>query len=555
MTLDELIQVLSHPTAFPYAVDEVEVRQTHISVVFLAGPFVYKIKKPVNPGFLDFSTLEKRRHFCEEEVRLNRRLAPEVYRGVVPVVQTSRGLRFEGEGKIIEWAVKMQRLPDEATLQRRLGRGEVAGELIQALARRIAAFHDGAKVYNAASPFGHFAMVQRTVLDVFDRALAQVGTTVNPTVFERLRKLTDQTLARLQPVIEERATRGMTRDVHGDLHLDHIYYFPDRKPPADLVIIDCIEFNERFRIIDPIADMAFAVMDLIFYGRRDLARLFTEAYIAASGDEQGRRLLPLYTAYRATVRGMVEGLLLAEKEVPEVERSRAITRARAHWLLALVELEEPESRPCLVVVAGLPGTGKSTLGRALAEHAGFSLIRSDVVRKQLAGLPIRQPAPEQKRAEIYGRAWDDRTYAACLEQAEQALFAGRRVIVDATFREEDRRRTFLDCAVRWGVPGLILLCEAAPATVRQRLEDRRDDASDADWPVYLHVAKRWEPFGPVTASAVRKVSTIGSIDEASQGALRALQEVHLFNKEGGKWQQNELIKQRLKERSRELPSR
>ncbi len=167
----------------------------------------------------------------------------------------------------------------------------------------------------------------------------------------------------------------MTRDCHGDLHLDHVYFFPQRPPPDDLVIIDCIEFNERFRFIDPVADLAFPAMDFAFLGRRDLARCFSDAYFNAAGDDEGRALLPLYTAYRATVRGTMEGLLLAEKEVPEAERVPALTRARAHWLLALTELEAPAQKPCLLLVAGLPGTGKSRLAQALADSAGFHVVR------------------------------------------------------------------------------------------------------------------------------------------------------------------------------------
>jgi aminoglycoside phosphotransferase family enzyme/predicted kinase len=524
MDLPRLIEALSDPAAYPYPVGAVEVRQTHISAVFLAGPYAYKVKKPVNLGFLDFSTLERRRHFCEEEVRLNRRLAPQVYLGVVPVVHAGQGLQFEGEGEAVEWAVKMRRLPDEATLQKRLLRGEVGVELVEALASRIASFHREAEANERIAAFGRFEAVARIVLGIFAQAVPQVGTTVSRAVFGRVKSLAEEALGRLRPLIEARAARGMPRDCHGDLHLDHVYYFPDQRPPAELVIIDCIEFNERFRFIDPVADMAFPAMDLAFHGRRDLARTFADAYFRATGDEEGRALLPLYTAYRATVRGMVEGLELAEKEVPETERAAALGRARAHWLLALTELEEPGRKPCLLLVMGLPGTGKSRLARGLAESAGFSVVRSDVVRKELAGLPGQGQTPPELRESLYTHAWNERTYAECLNRAGRLLFEGRRVLVDATFREEQKRQTFLKAAAQWGVPSGILLCRADPETVRKRLENRERDASDADWSVYLQFAASWEEIGTLSGESLHPISTEGSPEQALSRALEALRQ-------------------------------
>jgi aminoglycoside phosphotransferase family enzyme/predicted kinase len=525
MDLPRLIEALSDPTAYPYPVTAVEVCQTHISAVFLAGPYAYKVKKPVNPGFLDFSTLEKRRHFCEEEVRLNRRLAPQVYLGVVPVTRARQGVHVEAEGEIIEWAVKMQRLPDEATLQERLGRGEVGVALVEALAQRIASFHRGAEANERIAVFGSFEAVARIIRDVFAQAAPQLGTTVSGAVFGRVKALAEEALSRLRLLIEARAARGLPRDCHGDLHLDHVYYFPDREPPADLVIIDCIEFNERFRFIDPVADMAFPAMDLAFHGRRDLARTFADAYFSAADDEEGRALLPLYTTYRAAVRGLVEGLELAEKEVPEAERAAALQRARAHWLLALTELEEPGRKPCLLLVMGLPGTGKSRLARGLAERAGFAVVRSDVVRKELAGLSGPEPTPPPLREIVYRPEWNERTYVECLRRAGQLLFEGRRVLVDATFREEQQRQTFLNAAVGWGVPAGILLCQAEPETVRRRLELRQGDASDADWSVYLQVAANCEEMGTLTRQVLRAVSTEGSPEQALSQALESLRQL------------------------------
>ncbi len=527
MELPGLIEALAHPAAYPYPVADVQVRQTHISVVFVAGPYAYKIKKPVNPGFLDFTTLEKRHHFCEEEVRLNRRLAPEVYLGVVPIVQTARGMRFEDKGEVVEWAVKMQRLPDEATLQERLRHGDVGVNLVESLARKIASFHQTAEANERIAAFGRFETVARIIRDILAQAVPQVGTTVSQAVFGRVQGLADQALARLRPLIEQRATQGIPRNCHGDLHLDHIYFFPDREPSADLVIIDCIEFNERFRFIDPVADIAFPAMDFAFYGRRDLARAFAEAYFRASGDDEGRALLPLYTAYRATVRGTVEGLLLAEKEVPEAEHAAAFGRARAHWLLALTELEEPGRRPCLVLVAGLPGTGKSTLAQGLAESAGFCVLRSDVVRKELAGLPIQEQAPLHLRESLYIAEWNERTYAECLRRAERLLFEGKRVLVDATFREEQKRRNFLEVAIQWGVSGGMLLCQTESETVRRRLEKRQGDASDAEWSVYVQVAENWEEISALTRRDSHPISTEGSAEQALSRALEVLRQLGL----------------------------
>jgi aminoglycoside phosphotransferase family enzyme/predicted kinase len=506
-----LLSELSQPGAFPVPVPSVEVRQTHISAVFLGGECAYKIRKPVRLPFLDFSTLEQRRHDCEEEVRLNRRLAASIYLGVVPITRDARGLHFEGEGTPIEWGVKMRRLPEQATLQHQLLAGSVTVGQVIALGERLARFHRGAQRSPHIARFGRFEAVALNLRQNLELARHQLGQAVSEPVWTSLVARQEELLAECRPLIEARAERGVPCETHGDLHLDHVYFFPESPPPDDVAMIDCIEFNERFRYTDPIADMAFLVMDLKFHGRRDLARAFAEAYFRESGDDEGRSLLALYSGYRAAVRGKVEGMLLEEPEVPQIERDQARQRARAHWLLAQGELLPPGRRAGLLLVGGLPGCGKSTLARHLGEAYGARVIRSDVVRKELAGI-----APQDSGREIaglYSAEMTERVYGEVLRRAEAAIWQGERVVVDAMFSRTAQRQAFLNAADRLAVPTGWLLCEGPADLVRERLARRRGDASDADWQVYLQARARWEPVDPVTARRTERVTTTAPPDE------------------------------------------
>ncbi|QDU21689.1 bifunctional aminoglycoside phosphotransferase/ATP-binding protein [Urbifossiella limnaea] len=511
MTLADLLVGLADPAAYPEPPDCVEVRQTHISAVFLAGEFVYKVKKPVNFGFLDFSTPDRRRHFCEEEVRLNRRLAPHVYLGVVPVTAAGGRLRVEGDGEPVEWAVKMVRLPEGTSLLDRLRRDEVGPADVERLAAFLADFHRTAAGGPEVAVGGRFEVVAANARDNFAQTVAHVGGTVSPAVFTRLREQTDGWLDRLRPLIDARAARGIPRDTHGDLHLDHVYSHPDGRPFA----IDCIEFSSRFRHADPAADLAFLLMDFRFHHRPDLAADLERAYVRASGDRELAAVLPFYVAYRAVVRAKVEGMEWAEPEVPAADRVAAAARARGHWLLALGVLDEPASRPALLFVGGLSGTGKSHLARRVAAAAGFEVIRADVVRKELSGLR----ETERGGAGLYDPAHTERTYAECLKRADALLFEGKRVLLDATFRAAARRRAVVELARTWRVPVLGVVCEARPETVRERLAARTGDASDATWQTYLKQLGEWEIGGADTLA----VTTDGDADAvgAVTAALRA----------------------------------
>jgi uncharacterized protein len=527
MEISSLIRELSRPDAYPHPAEDFRVHHTHISVVFLAGAFAYKVKKSRDLGFLDFTDRERRHHFCREEVRLNRRLAPSVYLGVVPVVRDGGTLRFgerEDKGEVVEWAVKMRRLPPAATLRERLLENRLQASTLEALARRVAAFHQEAESGPEISRYGRFSVVARNARDNLEQTRDHVGTTFSSRVHDRLSRKLEDRLNEHRTLIEQRASRGVPRDTHGDLHLDHVYLFPDRDPPDDLVIIDCIEFSPAFRCSDPVSDMAFLAMDLIHHGRRDLEARFSRSYFHAAGDEEGRALLPFYRSYRAAVRGKVEGIAALEEEVPEEEREAALRNARGHWLLALSELEGPGERPGLVLVGGLPGTGKSTVAQGVAREAGFQVVSSDRTRKALAGAAPTESRRAGFQEGIYGPQWTERTYQALLGKVREGLFQGDRIVVDATFRDEEDRRAFLETARASGVRALFLECRAPSEVVRERLEARTSDPSDADWHIHREVARRWEGPGEDTKRDHRVVETGGSRDEALAGALGHLAE-------------------------------
>ena len=526
MNTQRLLRDLSRP----HGAEGLTILQTHISVVCLAGSFVYKVKKPLDLGFLDFTTLEKRLHYCEEEVRLNRRLAASVYIDVVPVVEVDGALVFEGPGEPVEFAVKMRRLPAEGTLLAHLDRREAGERELARLGRRIAEFHAEAASGPEIDRCGGWDVVAGNARENLEQSAAHVGHTISRSVFDRLTERLEDTLRELRPLIEKRAAEHVPRDPHGDLHLQHIYLFPGDPPPDDLIAIDCIEFKERFRFADPVADMAFTVMDLRLRGYGRLAEHFSDAYFRAARNPEGRELLPFYVAYRSAVRAKVEGIAATDPDVPCDVREAARARARAHWLMSLAEVEGPERRPGVVLIGGLPGTGKSTLARELGPVAGMTVISSDMVRKELAGI---DPCASESAAfgeGIYSPEWNERTYATCMERAAELLFDGKRVIVDASFREESRRRLVLDATHSMGVPALFLHCVVSRDTARARIAGRRGDASDADWDIYRAAEAAWDQgTDPEVTEHSRTVSTEHGRADALSIALGHMREKGLWS--------------------------
>lgn len=527
MDTDRLKAELSRPDAFPEPTSSVSIEETHISVVFLGDTHVYKVKKPVRYPFVDYGSLEARRRFCRREVILNRRLAPRIYEGVVPITEQGGRLTLDGAGEPVEWAVRMKRLPAEATLARRIEQAAsdeaaLPKGTIETIGRRIARFHARAARGPAIARYGRFRIVAGNALENLRDGRSQVGTFVNETVFERLAERTRRELLRRRRLVEERAREGIPRDTHGDLRTEHVYLFPDVPPPEDVVIVDCVEFNDRYRYADPVADQAFLTMDLRFAGRWDLADRFVRSYFRAREDPNGRRLMRLYTSYRSAVRAKVQGLKAENAPEGSSAASASAERARAHWLLALGELAPPDQRPCLVLVGGLPGTGKSTLAARLADRANLEVLDTDRIRKELAGLPLEEtPGPEES-ARLYSKEGRARTYAAIEHRIRSGLRRGGRLLVDASFHRAERRRPFLELARAHAVRAVLIVCETGPQTARRRLAGRERDPSDADWSIYVRMREAWEPVETYPGVPVVHLDAEGTQKTVARRGLKAL---------------------------------
>lgn len=509
---------LSRPCAFPAPVSAVAVHQTHISAVFVGGDLALKIKKPVKLPFLDFSSLPCRHFYCEEEVRINRSWAPGVYLSVIPVTQDEDGTRFQGQGAVVDWAVKMRRLSDADNLKSRLQSGTLTHSQLIHAAHRVASLHWNASRCHGDQAIEAHQEFRRRLLENWSFARGLPGEIVAPQVLKRLETLSNAWLHRCDEKLRQRAQVGSIRECHGDLRLEHLFLCPDQTPPRDVLIIDGIEFYPGLRRIDVVSDIAFLVMELQFAGQRELADVFCEAYFSQAEDPTGRELLPLYTAYRSAVRGKVAAILSGETEIDTEERTRARSRSRAHWLWSLSELEQPDRRPALILVSGLPGTGKSTLARGLAERAAIhEVLRTDVVRRELAA-GGRPPGDDR-----YSPQQINRVYEECRLRAQTRLLAGERVVVDATFQNDDQRRSFLQLAIDCGVRGLWIECTAPAEVCHRRIDARHGDASEADWSVYQQIQKKWEPASDFTERFHASVATTGSIDAvwiAAQEVLR-----------------------------------
>lgn len=490
MRLAELVAVLSDPALYPGPPPAVELRQTHASAVFLTPTDVYKLKKPVALGFLDYSTLPKRGYMSRREVALNRRLAPGVYLGVERLVRRPNGsLHLGGRGLVVDYLVHMRRLPDGQMLSSLLAAGEAGEEEVARVARRIAHFHAETPAVDAR--FGSPRILWRNAADNFRGLEAVPGDTgVIASMRAELEAYTRLALHAQGRLLRDRAANGRVRDGHGDLRCEHIYFHD-----GEVLAIDCIEFDRRYRYADVALDLAFLAMDLAALGYPDFGRLLADEYVAASGDDI-RSLMPLFCSYRATVRAKVAVLRALEGEFTPAEREQALIEALRYLVLAL-RFARHDSRPALVLVSGLSGTGKSTVARLVQQVLPGRIISSDRERKRLAGVDRGEHGGFSYGEGLYAPEMNERVYERLLDEAAQELCRGRSVTLDATYRRRDDRLQVLDLARRFGAQSLSIECTASEAALHDRFAAREaqpDPWSDANWETYVRQRGTFEPF-------------------------------------------------------------
>lgn len=506
-TLPPAIKDLTKVGAIPGETVPAKLIQTQMSWVLIAGEHVYKMKKPVNLGYVDYTTLEKRRYYCHREVELNRRLCPQNYLGVSTINLCNNTYCIDGKGEVVDYAVKMKTLPPEKMLDHILEHGNPTPEMLHQVGARIAAFHQEAETGPHINQFGSLESIRFNAEENFTQSKPYTGVAVSSETLDRIENFATDFLDNHAGLFENRVAEGRIRDCHGDLHSSHIC-FTDK-----LCIYDCIEFNDRFRYADTASEVAFLAMDLDHYGRADLSQAFIQRYLEITDDNQAEKLMRFYKCYRAMVRAKVNCFKLDDPYVSAEEKRLACLGAQLYFALAESYTTD---KPWLLVNVGLVGSGKSTLAKALASHLGMAIISSDLVRKEMAGIPPTQSGAVEMDSGIYSPDFSRLTYEAMFNQAEKWLKLGVSVILDGTFTLRKSRVTAREIAARNNAGFCELEYIISDEEACQRISLRQSDpgnVSDGTTDVYFKMKREFEPLDKTEESQRVIIDSAGTTEE------------------------------------------
>ena len=510
--MKSLVEALNHPEAYPHNTGAIEVVETHISWIFLTESVAYKIKKPLNLGFLDFSTLEKRHHYCNEELRLNQRLCPEIYLSVVPVVRAGDTFFVDAEGEIVDYAVKMVRFDRTMELDRMLAQKLLTEQHIDHLASMIARFHTSLPPVPAESGCGQPDNLVKPMLHNFT---SMESIALNQTEIDQLEELkawTIQEHQRLYPLLLQRKIGGFIRQCHGDMHTGNMVLWQNQ-----IFLFDCIEFNEHLSNIDVISDLAFLFMDLDHGGEPRLAWRLLNNYLMETGDYIALPLLLFYALYRAMVRAKVTAIRYAQTsgQAPDqtiLEEHRSYIR--------LAQGYSCPAKPLLILTYGVSGSGKTTVSSDIAQSLPCIHIRSDIERKRLAGLKPLERSTQS--TPLYTDEISRQTYQRLLDVAKLCIEAGISVIVDATFLKAEKRKLFMDLAESIRTPCRILRFSAPEKVLMERVQQRSrkgNDASEADTEVLASQLGNEEALTAKEKEITLEINTEQPVDAAAIASL------------------------------------
>ncbi|MEG4218761.1 AAA family ATPase [Microcoleus sp. Pol14C6] len=507
--LPPLIQQMLHPGFYPHRVTEpVQLIQTHASFVLLTGDYTYKIKKPVNFGFLDYSTLEKRQHFCTQELLMNRRTAPEIYLEVLPIIKIGDSFQFgshlpalKSTENAVEYVLKMREFPQDALLLSLLERGLLTEQLMADLGREVANFHSRAISNSYIRTFGEVSQIRTAIDNNYRISQKYIGGPQTQRQYQETKHYTDAFLATNQELFNLRIANDKIRECHGDLHLRNLAFWQDK-----ILLFDCIEFNEPFRFVDVMYDVAFTVMDLESRGRRDLGNAFLNTYIEQTGDWEGLQMLPLYLSRQAYVRAKVTSLMLDDTAISTAQKAE-ISQTAAHYYKLAWQYTQPRQGK-LTLMSGLSGSGKSTAARYLARRTGAIHIRSDAVRKHLGGISLNERGGE----DLYSHEMTAQTYGRLLELGIILADRGWDVILDAKFDRQKSRTDAINRAQSHELPLQIIYCTAPIEVLRERLQQRRGDIADATAELLSSQQAAFEPFTELEQISVKIVDTAQEVE-------------------------------------------
>lgn len=491
MPNSSIIKNLLSNRAFNHPTLQLGLIETHVSWVILTGKYAYKIKKPVDFGFLDFSTLKKRKHFCEEELRLGQLFAPEIYLAVVPITGTIEHPQINGDtGPILEYAIKMCEFSQDNLLSVLLKRGKLNAALIDQLGQLIAEFHKKTSVAPKNSRFGLPYEVHAPIQQNFAQIIPLLSNPYDIAQVKKLETWANGQFTNRQKIFEERKKQGFIRDCHGDLHLANIILYHDK-----LVLFDRLEFNEDLRWTDVIADLAFLAMDLTGKKQLKLANQLINTYLQFTGDYEGLNLLAYYLSYRAVVRAKIALFRLNQKDLNDKEKLDI--RNDYYNFINLAEFYTCPRNPCLIIMHGLAGSGKSTIAKNIAIECGAIQISSDIIRKQLFNMPLYENSNSTPYGGIYTPQSTEKTYNKLLALAKVVITAGFSTLIDATFLFHAQRLMFYNLANLLKVPFYILHCQTNDLKIIQRIKKRsvqNNHISEANSVILKHQKELVEPL-------------------------------------------------------------